>query len=166
MKDTVILYGTSTGTTQEIAQLIATKLNINDVYDVATFSIENIYKYKNLILGSPTLGYGDLQDDWEVFLPQLAKQDLNEKNIALFGLGDCDCYNDSFVSAMGIIYNALQNKGAKFVGEVDAGEYTFTDSEACINGKFVGLPIDEENERIKTEERVDNWLSSVKPFFE
>ena len=35
MKKTVIIYGSSTGTCQNIAEIIATKLGVSDILDVA-----------------------------------------------------------------------------------------------------------------------------------
>lgn len=165
MENTVILYGSSTGNTKEISELIAQKINTTDIYDVADFSASDINNYKNLILGSSTLGIGDLQDDWESFLPELLEQDLSGKTIAIFGLGDADCYNDSFADAIGIIYNELKDTGAKIVGEVETDDYDFEGSAAVINDKFVGLPIDEDNESDKTEMRIDKWLECIKPHF-
>lgn len=166
MENTVILYGSSTGNTKDVAELIAKEMNIQDVFDVAAFPVANVEKYQKLILGSSTLGVGELQDDWVDFLPKLIKQNLSGKTISIFGLGDVDCYSGSFVDAIGIIYNALINTGAKIVGEVDASEYNFCDSTAVIDGKFVGLPIDEDNESEKTEERIDNWIAAIKPYYD
>ena len=49
MKNTVILYGSSSGTTEEIAKLIAQKINTNNVFDVANFPAADINNYDNLI---------------------------------------------------------------------------------------------------------------------
>ena len=145
-----------------MAKLIADKLGVASVFDVADFSAADVSQYDNLILGSPTLGVGELQDDWDSFLPELKAQDLSGKTIAIFGLGDSDCYNDSFVDAIGIIYNELKDSDSEIIGEVDASEYTFSESAANTDGKFVGLPIDEDNESDKTEERVSKWVESIK----
>ena len=39
---------------------------------------------------------------------------------------------------------------------------TFEDSEAVVDGKFVGLALDDVNEDDKTEERIDAWLENIK----
>lgn len=166
MKDTVILYGSSTGNTKDVAELIAMKMNIENVFDVAVFPAAKVEKYQKLILGSSTLGVGELQDDWVNFLPELIKQNLSGKIISIFGLGDVDCFSSSFVDAIGIIYSALKNTGAKIIGEVDVKDYNFCDSAAVVEGKFVGLPLDQDNESDKTEERIDKWINAIKPFFE
>ena len=68
-----IFYGSSSGNTQSAAGLIATGLGIadSDVVDVATATSEQLLKYDVLLFGSSTFGYGDLQDDWEVFIGKL-----------------------------------------------------------------------------------------------
>ena len=164
MKKTAIFFGSSTNTTEDIAQRIATKLGIgsSDVYNVDSATVEDAAPYEVLILGSSTWGVGDLQDDWEGFLPKLKKADLNGKAVAIFGTGDADSYSDSFCDAIGTIYNELQGTGCRFCGAVSTDGYTFDDSTAVVNGKFVGLPIDEMNEYAKTDERIDQWVEQLK----
>ena len=67
-----------------------------------------------------------------------------------------------FCDAIGTIYSDLRNTGCKFIGAVDASGYSFDSSTACINGMFVGLPLDEMNEDDQTEGRIDQWLASIR----
>jgi len=165
MKKTAIFYGSSTGNTESIAKAIAEKINA-DTFDVTDKPIGKIEEYQNLILGTSTWGFGDLQDDWVSFLPMLANADLSGKNIALFGLGDGSSYPDTFVDGMGMIYNAIKDKGCSIVGEVSADSYCFEASAAKEGDSFVGLAIDEDNERNLTDIRVEKWLDCLKPIFE
>jgi flavodoxin len=48
-------------------------------------------------------------------------------------------------------------------GQVETDGYTFDDSEAVIDGKFIGLPLDDINEDDKTDTRIDAWLSAITP---
>ena len=41
--------------------------------------------------------------------------------------------------------------------------YTFDDSEAVIDGKFIGLPLDDVNEDDKTDVRIDAWIAEISP---
>ncbi len=51
-----------------------------DLYNVGTVSLEEIKDYPPyLILGTSTTGVGDLQDDWDSFLPSFAKMDFSGK---------------------------------------------------------------------------------------
>lgn len=164
MKKTAIFYGSSSGTTEDIAGRIAGKLGIDssDVYNVGEADVSDTIPYEVLILGSSTWGVGDLQDDWEGFLPKLKKTDLSGKMIAIFGTGDASSFGDSFCDAIGIIYKELQGTGARFIGFVSADGYTYDDSAAFIDGQFVGLPLDEINEDNETEERLDRWIEQLK----
>lgn len=164
MKKTCIIYGSSTGTCQGIADKIAAKLGVDsaDVFDVANISADTVASYDNLLLGTSTWGAGELQDDWYDGLETLKSAGLSGKTIALFGCGDCESYSDTFCGAMGEIYEGLKGSGATFVGQVSADGYTYDDSAAVVDGKFVGLALDDVNEDDKTDERIDAWADSIK----
>lgn len=160
MKKTLIVYGSSTGTCQALAEKIAAKLGVEAV-DVANMTEAQVAEAENLILGTSTWGAGELQDDWYDGLNTLKAVDLSGKTVALFGCGDSESYSDTFCGAMGEIYTTLKDKGVTFVGQVDTDGYTFDDSEAVVDGKFVGLPLDDVNEDDKTDERIDAWLEAI-----
>lgn len=161
MKKTLVVYGSSTGTCQSIAETIAEKLGA-EVVDVANLDDAQVNEAENLILGTSTWGAGEVQDDWYDGLNKLKKLDLNGKTVALFGCGDCESYGDTFCGGMDEIYSALQYKGVKFVGQVSTDDYTFDDSAAVVDGKFVGLALDDINEDDKTPGRIDAWLDDIK----
>lgn len=161
MKKTVVIYGSSTGTCQSIAEKIAAKLGVEAI-DVANLNADAVSEAENLILGTSTWGAGELQDDWVDGLETLKGLDLNGKTVALFGCGDAESYGDTFCGAMAEIYNEIKDKGVTFVGAVPTDGYTFDDSEAVIDGKFVGLALDDVNEDDKTDERIDAWVDSIK----
>jgi len=162
MKKTIVVYGSSTGTCQSIAETIGKKLDA-EVIDVANFTADVIAENDNLLLGTSTWGAGELQDDWYDGLNVLKSADLSGKTVALFGCGDCESYGDTFCGAMGEIYHALQAVGATIVGQVSTDGYTFDDSEAVVDGQFVGLALDDVNEDDKTEPRINAWLEQIKP---
>lgn len=164
MNKTCIIYGSSTGTCEGIAQKIAAKLGVEsaDVYDVSKIDASTPDAYQNLILGTSTWGAGELQDDWYDGLDNLKKANLAGKVIAIFGCGDSESYSDTFCGAMGEIYDGLESSGAKIVGAVDTDGYTFDDSAAVKDGKFVGLALDDVNEDDKTDERIDAWVADIK----
>ncbi|MDH6356523.1 flavodoxin FldA [Parabacteroides sp. PF5-9] len=164
MRKTAIFYGSSSGTTEEIAGRIAGKLGVDssNVYNVGEASVDDVASYDVLILGSSTWGVGDLQDDWEGFLPKLRKADLSGKAVAIFGTGDGSSFGDSFCDAIGTIYKELQGSGGRFCGAVSKDGYSFDDSTALVNGTFVGLPLDEVNEERETDGRIDRWIEQLK----
>lgn len=164
MKKTGIFYGSTTGTTEEIARKIAKQLGVadSDVHDAAKLTEALVNDYEALLLGTSTWGDGDLQDDWYDAVKVLQGMDLSSKIIALFGCGDSDSYTDTFCDGMGILYNDLQATGAKFCGSVSTDGYTFDNSIAVADGKFVGLAIDEVNEDGNTDERIAHWVDTLK----
>lgn len=164
MNKTCIIYGSSTGTCQAIADKIAAKLGVDsaDVYDVSNIDGSTVDNYQNLLLGTSTWGAGELQDDWYDGLEKLKGADLNGKTVALFGCGDSESYSDTFCAAMAEIHDGLKDSGAKFVGTVSTDGYTYDDSAAVIDGKFVGLALDDVNEDDKTDERIDAWIDDIK----
>ena len=103
-----------------------------------------------------------LQDDWNDFLDKLKAKNLSGKTVAIFGCGDSASFGGSFCDAIGIIYNELQGSGCQFAGSVDTDGYSYDSSEACVDGQFVGLPLDESNESDQTDKRIDAWISGLK----
>jgi flavodoxin I len=162
MKTTIVIYGSLTGTCEAIAEKIASKLGC-EAMNVQDLTADTINDHQNLILGTSTWGAGELQDDWYDGLKTLQDADLNGKTIALFGCGDCESYSDTFVGGIGELYNGIKDSGARFIGSVDTDGYTFDDSEAVVDGKFIGLPLDDINEDDKTDMRIENWLSAISP---
>ncbi|MDN2481215.1 flavodoxin [Vibrio agarivorans] len=166
-----IFFGTDTGSTRKIAKMIYQKLggaadkplNINRV-DAAT-----IKEYDLLVLGTPTLGEGELPgldteceaESWAEFLDANESLDLSGKKVALFGLGDQVGYPDEFVDGLGELYDYIADCGADFVGRWPTEGYSFNSSEAVDGDEFVGLVIDKDNQASMSEERVAHWVEQI-----
>ena len=165
MNKTCIIYGSSTGTCEELASRIAGKLGVDssDVLEAASISSEQLDGYQNLILGTSTWGAGELQDDWYDGVAVIKKSNLSGKTVAIFGCGDSEGYSDTFCGGMAELYNAAKEAGANVIGSVSTDGYTYDDSEAVVDGKFVGLALDEVNEDNKTDESIDAWVSEIAP---
>lgn len=163
MKKTVIIYGSSTGTCEDLAARIGAKLGVDNIINVTDLDSNVIADNDNLILGTSTWGAGEVQDDWYDGIKTLKSTDLGGKTVALFGCGDSESYSDTFVGGMAEIYNAAKEAGADVIGAVATDGYTFDDSEAVVDGKFVGLALDEVNEDDKTDGRIDAWIAEIQP---
>lgn len=163
MKKTGIFYGSTTGTTESVARLIADKLGIApaDVHEVTQLDTALAESYEALILGTSTWGDGELQDDWYDGLKVLQGAHLSGKIVALFGCGDSESYSDTFCDAMGLLYEGLKDSGCTFVGAVDDSDYTYSASVAANDGKFVGLALDDVNESDRTDDRVSAWAAQL-----
>ncbi len=168
-----IFFGSDTGNTRRVAKSIAKKLGdaADSPVDVKKASVDDLLQYQALILGTPTLGDGELpglgsgagEESWEEFLPQLKGKDLSGKVIALFGLGDQEAYGHEFVDALIFLYQWAIEGGAKVVGFWPVTDYHFEKSNAIVDGQFVGLVIDHENQSDMTDDRLNTWLEQIKP---
>lgn len=163
MKKTVIIYGTSTGTCEDLASRIGAKLGVDNIINVTDLDENVIAENDNLILGTSTWGAGEMQDDWYDGIKVIKSTNLSGKTVALFGCGDSGSYPDTFVGGMAEIYNAVKTAGANVIGAVSTEGYTFDDSESVVDGKFVGLALDEVNEDDKTDERINAWVEEIQP---
>lgn len=161
-----IFYGSSTGQTEMVAEKLHQLIGKEnaDLINVDVATEKDLIKYPFLILGTPTWGVGEMQDDWEDFAELLEKADLKAKKVALFGLGDQDTYPDSFADGVGILYDKIRDR-TMIVGKWPTKGYVFHESEAVRDNNFVGLIIDQENQAAKTNERLEKWVEMLRKEF-
>lgn len=163
MHKATIIYGSTTGNTERVANLIAQRLGGGaTVKNVARATPDDFEGAGLLILGLSTWDDGRLQDDWAHFFPQLDKIDLQGKTAALFGLGDAFGFSGQFVNALRTLHDKLVERGADVVGQTPVDGYEFVESEAVVDGQFVGLVIDMENQPELTDARVDAWAGRLR----
>ena len=162
---TAIVYGSNTGVGQTVADDLKNLLGdkVNDVLNIAEIEIDKLLEYDNLIIGISTWDIGELQYDWGDKASAIPDKDWSGKTLAFFGMGDASGYPDTFVDAMGMVWAPISQKGAKLVGKVSVDGYEFESSRSlCDNGTmFVGLPLDNDNEEEKTEERLGAWAKQL-----
>ncbi|MFA6951080.1 MAG: flavodoxin [Lentimicrobiaceae bacterium] len=162
-----IFYGGSPqGSTYKTAQIISDQFGdkLVDMHNVNEASREDLEKYAYLILGTSAWGIGEMHQDWERFIDVLAEANISDKKIALFGLGDQIDYPESFVDGMGTVFCRLPNK-ENVVGFWPTKGYSFFYSTAEMDGRFVGLAIDEDSQPELTEERITRWVDQLKGEF-
>lgn len=163
MSKIAIVYGSSTGATEAVAEKIQAAFDDAAIFNADGLNVEDLKLYDFLIFGASTTGVGDLQDDWEALLPKVEKMNFTGKKVAIFGLGDSASFSTSFAGGMYIIYKALKGK-VDIVGSVSTDGYTFDDSEALVDGRFVGLALDEDNEYNETDVRIAAWVEELKKY--
>ena len=172
-----MFFGTETGTTRLIAKkmqkqigdaICAKPVNVNRI------TPEDMLKYDALILGTPSYGIGEIpgksassgcfEPNWEEFLALLpANPDFTGKRIAFFGLGAQERYADRFASSLFALVEKFKGWGAEIVGDWPTDGYTYDQSAAEVDGRFIGLIIDQRTQGMLTDERIDTWLAQVKP---
>lgn len=161
-----IFYGSSTGNTEAAAGKIVKALSGHEVevFDVSSAN-SDFSTFDVVIFGTSTWGLGDLQDDWDSFIDEVKSGDLSGKKVALFGLGDSSSYSDTFSDGISKIYDAVKGKGVTLIGRTSTEGYNFESSESVIDGEFIGLVLDEDNESEKTDERIALWVEQLKKEF-
>ena len=167
MKEIALFYGTYTGVTKIIAEKIANALGKDkiDLFDISEGG-EQMADYQKLIIGTSTWSIGELQEDWDAFMPKLQTMNFSGKTVALFGTGDQIGYPDTFLDGMGMLYETFQFRGAKFVGFWPTEGYDFTSPLPLLDeNHFVGLAIDEDNQPELTDERIAKWVEMIRPDF-
>lgn len=121
MKKATIIYGSTTGNTETVANTIAENM---DGYEVSVLYVTDVkddtsVQEADLVLyGCSTMGLGELQED---FIPyyesRMTPALLKGKNVAVFGLGDKENYADYFCWAADILSKKVVQCGASLVGE-------------------------------------------------
>ena len=174
MSKTALIFSPEGGNvhsvTNKLGELIGNdKVNILPVGKVEKADVD---KYDQIIFLGSTVGADHwsnetIVDEWPDFFAKIDENGLEGKKVAIVGLGNSLLYPEHFADGMAHMYDDLTKKNAKIYGSVSKKGYDFTDSEALNDdGLFCGLPIDEDNEDELTTERLENWLSILKPDFE
>ncbi|KAL9139747.1 flavodoxin [Amphidinium carterae] len=165
MRAVGLLYSTQTGNTEEAASIIseATGLEVTVVDDLEAADLGS---YDGLIVGCPTWNTGADEyrsgTAWDDLLDDIRGLSLSGKPVAVFGCGDSQSYGDNFCDGIEELHETFKAAGAKNLGYVDASGYEFEDSKSVRDGKFLGLPLDQDNEAEMSEERVAAWVAQLK----
>ncbi len=163
-----IYVGSANGITMAVGEQIQKALGEDncDLFDLEDdyLGFDEMLEYDVLIFGCSTWGSGEVQFNWVEPLQDLAneKPDFSGKTIALFGAGDYVDHGEQFVSALGVLYDKFTGRGASFIASFPTDGYTYKYSNAVRDGKFVGFPFDQVNEKDKTPERLGRWLEILK----
>lgn len=163
-----LFYGPAGGSVEKIAHKVLDILGEDkvDMIHVQNADASDFNKYKCIIMGISTIGAHTWNQDtpskdWDWFVNELNKVDYSNKTFALYGLGDHITYARHFVDSLGILGKELLSHGAKIIGQCDPAGYEFIDSEAIIDGQFIGLPLDEDFAPDETDARLGKWLDTL-----
>ena len=160
-----IIFGSLTGNTETAAHMIKDELGSHVTYfaDVADINPEDLLPYDVLLLGCPTWHIGQLQDDWEDFLPQMSDLNLSGKKVGFFGMGDSFGYSENFLDAFGLMWDEIKKLGSPdLIGIWSTEGYTFNESIGMYDDNhFLGLGLDEDNEEELHGERVTKWTQQI-----
>jgi len=152
----VVAYGSTFGTTEELARQLADALAARTgrrpaLADVAFDDMERIVGHDVLILGSSTWDEGELQPAWDGAIDALARSDLRGRRVAVFGCGDRAGYPDTFGDALGILRRHARAAGAEPIGAFPLHRLgydpdLFAAYEVRSGDDLVGLIVDDETD--------------------
>ncbi|KAF0197565.1 MAG: flavodoxin I [Bacteroidetes bacterium] len=167
MKIGIFYGGSPKGSTFQAAQSLVKHFGKDKaaMHNVGEATREDLEKYDYLILGTSAWGIGEMHQDWERFIDVLVEASIDNKKIALFGLGDQVEYPESFVDGMGTVFCRLPFK-ENVVGFWPTKGYSFYFSTAEKDGKFVGLALDEDSQPELTGERISKWVDQLRSEFQ
>jgi flavodoxin I len=174
MSKTAIFYSPEGGSVNRVAIELGEMIGNEKVVliPVKKAEKEDITKYSQLIFVGSTVGADHwsnetVVNEWPGFFSMVDEISFEDKKAAIVGLGNSVLYPEHFADGMAHLYKQLSDKNANIYGFVDAEGYTFEDSEALNDeGLFCGLPLDEDNEEELTAERLEHWISRLKPDFD
>ena len=162
-----VYYSTSTGNTETIAGYIADAVGSGDAEEIGDASDDTITGSDYLIVGAPTW-HTDAESErsgttWDEWLYEtLPNLDMDGKKVAIFGCGDQESYGDYYCDAAGELYDQFKAKGATIFGMTSTDGYNHASSKAEVDGKFVGLMCDEDNQYDESEPRAQAWVAQLK----
>ena len=167
MKKIGLFYGTDTGNTERIAKELVAEIpnqlgaDSVDLLEIYKKKAPDMAAYDLLILGMPTWYDGELQGDWEEFVPEMEKIDFTGKKVAFFGLGDQYGYASYFCDALGVFADIVEKNHAQLCGTWPVQGYEHGFSKAQRGDEFVGLCLDVDNQDNLSEDRINAWLPKV-----
>jgi len=174
MSKTAIFFSPEGGSVNKVADKLGALIGIDkvDVIPVKEAKTEDFDKNTKFIFVGSTVGADHwnnevIVDEWTAFFVKIREISLEKKIIAIVGLGNSVLYPSHFADGMATLYEKLIKQNAEILGKVDSKDYDFEDSEALDDeGFFCGLALDEDNEAELTTERLERWISILKPDFE
>lgn len=166
-----IFFGTSTGSTEEAADLISAEFG-----DLASAPIEideaqgsvaaRFAEFDSLVVGTPTWNTGADEErsgtGWdEIYYSEMQELSIAGKKVAVFGLGDQISYSENYADATGELHDVFEGLGCKMIGYTSQEGYEHDASKAIRGDAFCGLLLDAVNEEEMTEDRVKGWVAQL-----
>lgn len=166
MKKTILMYWPLGGNVEINAKLIQEKYQDIEMKSIDTVNLEDLQSNDEYIIGCSTVGSEtwdavEGNDPWPQFFKELDQAGMQNKSVAIFGLGDQIRWPQHFVDGMAVIHEEVTKRGAKVVGKWSVKGYDHEESEAQVGDYFVGLALDEDQQPELSEERVNVWIEQL-----
>jgi flavodoxin I len=159
-KKVLIAYATNRGNAKAVAEKLGAKIPGSQVVNIAETEAAALKEYDYLILGTSSIGRGEMLKPWKDKIEDVAALDFSGKTVALFGLGNQAYHADTFAEGVSHIYDALKGK-VTIEGATSTDGYKYDTSKSVVDNKFVGLILDQDAEADKADVRIDAWLKTL-----
>jgi len=160
-----LFYGSTTCYTEIAAEKIQATIGAElvELHNIKDVPLASSLDYDFIIFGISTWDYGQLQEDWESIWLDINELNLTNKTVALYGMGDQIGYTDWFQDALGMLHEQVAAQGATLIGFWPTKGYEFVASKALTSDEnyFVGLSLDEDNQYLLSESRIDQWCEQI-----
>jgi flavodoxin II len=161
-----LFYGSTTCYTEIAAEKIRDILgeDLLTLHNIKDEPLKGAEQYDFIIFGISTWDYGELQEDWESQWQDVEALDLNDKTVAIYGMGDQVGYADWFQDAVGMLHDKIANQKVNRIGFwPNTPDYEFEASKALTDdgSHFVGLALDEDSQYDLTDERMATWVEQI-----
>ncbi|KRG13021.1 flavodoxin [Lederbergia galactosidilytica] len=119
MKKIIIIYTSTTGSTEAIAEAIIEELKQNNELDLTVkdsfdATPAELHEYDGILIGTYTWDGGVVPDEFMDFYEELDEEDLTGKIAAVFGSGD-SYYRYTYGAALSLFSKKLSELGAEIV---------------------------------------------------
>jgi len=160
-----LFYGSTTCYTEIAAEKIQAIIGdeLVELHNIEDIPLAHCLDYDFIIFGISTWDYGELQEDWESCWEEITALNLNNKIIAIYGMGDQVGYSKWFQDALGMLHEQVTAQGAQLIGYWPNQGYEFLASKALTDDQksFLGLSLDEENQYELSDQRIEQWCEQI-----
>lgn len=138
--DMLILYASTSGNTEMMADVIASYLSqqghhvVVKSFDFDRIDIEEIPKYDAVFIGTYTWDDGEMPYEVEDFYEEVEDVDINGKTFGVFG--SADSFYDTYGLAIDLMADRLIHLGANVYSERLKVDLTPTDSDVLRCQQF------------------------------
>merc|ERR1719428_1365204 len=162
-----VILSAAAGTQAWVAPSANTARPNTSLNDIGEAEDDEIAGQDALIVGAPTWNTdaedcrsGTAWDDW--LYENMGNLDLKGKKVAIFGCGDQESYTDYYCDSAGELYDKFTEAGCTIFGKTSTDGYNHAASKAEVDGKFVGMMCDEDNQYDMSEDRAKAWVAQLK----
>jgi flavodoxin I len=169
MPDALIAFASFSGSTRDVAGMIAARLpgmtvrslelSVREPPDIAALPP----RPDLVLLGTPTYGKGEWHAAWSAHGMRLLPVLREAGRIMLFALGDARAHAETFAGGLARLHGFVRDAGLRSVGGTLPVHETEYASPAIFAGRFPGLVLEYRLRRREAGARLDAWLSGLPP---